>query len=238
MCDPLTLTAAALQAGSSIANGMAEREAANARSAALSAERTRQSGMEAQQRALADGSQQSMQDFGGQQQERAADLTQFFQQPVASDANAEAGMIAPEGSSSITVREMNKQSADATDRTNQRGTDLARMRSFGDLMGDRMRGVQRNSGAIDQLTGFRGGSTDALAFELDAAAQKGAGKRALGDLLGGAGAVLGGYAGMAGAGNPVVTRGMDRLGLGGDPLAAALRGAGQPAMNVRRGLLG
>ena len=60
----------------------------------------------------------------------------------------------------------------------------------------------------------------------------------LGDILGGAGAVLGGYGAMAGASNPVVTRGLDRMGLGGDPLAAALRGAGQPATNVRRGLLG
>lgn len=238
MCDPLTLTAFALQAGSSVANGMAEREAANARAAALSAERTRQGGMEAQQRALADQSQQSMQDFGGQQEERAADLTQFFQQPIASDANAEAGMVAPEGSSSITVREMDKQSADATGRTNKRGADLARLRSFGDLMGDKMRGVGRNSGEIDQLTGFRGGSTDAMAFELDAASQKGAGKRAFGDLLGGAGAIMGGYAGMAGAANPTVTGMMDRFGLGGDPLAAALRGAGVPASNVRRGLLG
>lgn len=230
MCDPITLTAVALQAGSSIANGMAERDAAKARSSALAAERTRQGGLEARQRALSDQSQQEMEGFTGDQQERTAGLEQYFQEPVASDANAEAGMVAPGGTSSITVREMNKQSGAATDRTNQSAADLARMRSFGDLMGDRMRGIQRNSGAIDQLTGFRGGSTDALAFELDAASQKGAGKRMIGDLLGGAGSIMGGIGGMRGAPNQSLSTFM-----GTDNLSQALRGAGAP---VRRGLLG
>lgn len=235
---PIPLIALALSAGSSIANGAAQREAAAARQQALNAERTRQRGMEQQQQALASESQQQLGDFTQDQEQRFADLAQYFQQPVASDANAAAGMVAPEGTSSIAVRELAKQSGETKARTDQIGSDLARVRSFGDLMGEKMRGVQRNSGAIDQLSGFRGGSTDALAFELDAASQQGAGKRMLGDLLGGAGAILGGYGAMAGAGNPVVTNALDRPGLGGDPLAAALRGAGQPAMNVRRGLLG
>ena len=238
MFDPISLIALARTAGSSVANGAAQRQAAAARQSALNAERTRQQGLEQQQQALASESQQQLGDFTQDQEQRFADLAQYFQQPIASDANAAAGMIAPEGTSSIAVREMNKQSGETKARTDQQGADLARFRSFGDLMGDKMRGVQRNSGAIDQLTGFRGGSTDALAFELDAASQQGAGKRMLGDILGGAGAVLGGYGAMAGASNPVVTRGLDRMGLGGDPLAAALRGAGQPATNVRRGLLG
>lgn len=233
MCDPLSLTALGLSVGGSVMNGMAENQAAKARSAVLDAERTRQRGLESRQSALSDQSQQQMADFTGDQAQRTADLTSYFQEPVAGDANAESGTVAPEGTSSITVREMGKQSQAATDKTNQSAAALAGVRAFGDLLGDKMRGVQRNSSSIDQLTGFRRGSTDALAYELDAAAQKGAGKRFLGDILGGAGSVLGGYGAMAGASNPVVT-GM--LGGGTDNLAAALRSAGAPARNARTGI--
>lgn len=237
MCDPMTLTGLALSAGSSVMNNMAANDAAKARSSALNAERLRQRGMEQKQTALADESQGQLQNFGEDQGQRVSDLAGYFKEPIASDANAEAGMIAPEGTSSITVREMANQSGKATDKANASAENLASLRSFGDLLGDKMRGVQRNSGAIDQMTGMRRGSTDALSFELDAAAQKGAGKRMFADLLGGAGSLVGGYSAMAGAGNPVVTNAMGRLG-GGDRLADALRRAGAPATNVRSGLLG
>lgn len=212
MCNPFMIAGLALTAGGSIATGVAENNAAKARASALEAERTRQRGFESRQAALADQSQQSMQDFTGDQAQRTADLTAYYQEPVASDANAESGMIAPEGTSSITTRELARQSGAATDRANDNAANLAGLRSFGSLMGDRMRGMQRNSSQIDQLTGFRRGSTDALTPELDAAAQSGAGLRLLGDVLRGAGSITSGYGSLAGAGNPVVTNALGRLG--------------------------
>lgn len=239
MCDPLTLTGLALTAGSTVANNMAANEAAKARSSVLDAERTRQMALERRQTGLSDQSLAEMDNFTEDQQTRTSDLTDYFQAPTAGDANEDAGLVAPEGTSSIAVREMDRQSGAARDRTNQNAANLASMRSFGDLLGERMQGIKRNSSVIDQLTGFRRGSSDAMAFEMDAATQKGSGKRLLGDVLGGLGSLVGGYGAMTGAGNPVVTNTMDRFLPGGDRLAAGLRGAGLNGVrSVRGGFLG
>lgn len=239
MCDPLTLTSLALTAGGAVANNMAANEAAKARSSVLQAERERQQSMERRQTGLSDQSLGEMENFTEDQQGRVSDLTDYFLAPTAGDANEDAGMVAPEGTSSITTREMQRQGDAARGRSNQNAANIATMRSFGDLMGDRMRSIGRNSSAIDQLTGFRRGSSDAMAFEMDAASQRGAGKRLLGDVLGGLGSVVGGYGAMTGAGNPVVTNMMDRYLPGGDRLAAGLRGAGlNGVQSVRGGLLG
>lgn len=239
--DPITiaLLSAALTAGSTIANNSAANEAAKARSAALDAERMRQQSMERRQTDLSQQGQEQMGEFTNDQDDRMTQLAEYFQAPTAGDANETAALASPEGTSSITVREMQKQSGEATGRANENAQNLASMRSFGDLLGDRMRGIGRASGEIDQLTNFRRGSTDANAFELDAAMQQGAGKRMLGDVLGGLGAVTGSYASMTGAGNPVVTNMMDKWMPGGDRLAASLRGAGaRNVSSVRGGLLG
>lgn len=235
---PLTLLSLALTAGGALANGAADNRAAKARSAALDAERIRQQGFEKRQTALAQQGQDQMAEFTPDQEERRLELADYYAAPVDTDANVTAGMVAPEGTSSITVREMANQSAQAGQRADQNAQSLAAMRSFGDLLGDRMRGIGRNSAMIDQLTGFRRGSMDANTFEVDAAMQKGAGMRTLGDILGGLGSVTGGYASMAGAGNPVVTNMLDKWAPGGDRLAAALRGGGLNGVVSQRGLLG
>lgn len=235
---PLTLLSLALTAGGAVANNAAANQAAKARSAALDAERTRQQGYEKRQQALAKQGQDEMAEFTPDQEERRLELADYYAEPVTSDANVTAGMVAPEGTSSITVREMANQSANASQRANENAQNLASMRSFGDLLGDRMRGISQNSGQIDQLTGFRRGSQDANALEVDAAMQQGAGKRMLGDILGGLGAVTGGYASMTGASNPVVTNTLDKWAPGGDRLAAALRGSGLNGVVSQRGLLG
>lgn len=238
--DPFTLflLSTALTAGGTVAQNSAMNDASRARSAALDAERTRQQGMERQQQNLAQQGQDKMADFTQDQDQRKIDLTQFYEAPVAGDANVTAGMVAPEGTSSITTRELGRQSGQASARAGQNAAALASMRSFGDLLGDNMRGIGRASSEIDQLTGFRRGSTDANAFELDAAMQKGGSKRLLGDVLKGAGAVVGGFGNMVGAGNPVITQGLDKWLPGGDRLAAGLRGAGLQNVNsVRTGYL-
>lgn len=202
MCEPITLIGLGLSAAGSIANGMAANDAAKARASALQAERYRQQGLQDQQTALAQQSQEGFQNMPEQIDARTQELTDYFMAPIGDDPNATAGMVAPEGTSSITVREMDRQSGAAKGRTDAQAASLAKMRSFGDLLGDKMRGVSRNSSAIDQLTGFRRGSTDAMAPELEAAAMAGAGKNTLGDILGGMGSIATGYGNMVGASDP------------------------------------
>ena len=233
MCDPISLAGLALSVGSAVANNAAANEAAAARSSALAAERWRQQGLESQQKKFSDESLEGLSDFSEDQGARAQTLADLYRGPTqTTEANADAGTVAPEGAASITVREMAKQAGAAKGRTDANAQRLANTRAFGDLLGQQMTGIQRNSSNIDQLTGFRRGSSDALTFELDSAAQQGAGKRFLGDLLGGAGALVGGYAAQAGAGNPIITNAIGRI--GGDPLTRSLRGAGVPARNPSR----
>lgn len=201
----------ALTVGSTLAQSAAASQAASARSSALQAERTRQKALEQKQSALSSENQQDFATFQGDQDQRTADLTSYYQEPVAADANAEAGTVAPQGTSSITTRELAKQSEKATDKTNQQAASLAALRSFGDLMGDKMRGVQRNSSEIDQLTGFRKGSSDALASELDAASQKGAGMSLLGDVLGGLGSIATNYGALKSASGQGLTKAIGGL---------------------------
>lgn len=236
---PLWALSLALTAGGSVAHGLAEREAAKARSAALEAERIRQQAFEQRQTAISQQSQGEMEQFQPDMDERQDQLVDMFTVPTAdAEANEDSGMVAPEGASSITVREMANQAGRVDERAAENAQNMASMRAFGDLLGDRMRGIGRGSAEIDQLTGFRRGSQDASAFEVDAAMQQGAGKRLLGDILKGGGAVLGGFSNMSGAANPVVTNMADRFLPGGDRLAAALRGAGVPGVQSFRGRLG
>jgi len=75
---------------------------------------------------------------------------------------------------------------------------LARLRSFGDVLGSIGRLNARDAGVLQQISGFKMGSNNALPYELDAAQQQGSGLRLLGDVLGGAGQIAVG-AGLQGA---------------------------------------
>lgn len=195
----------ALSGAGTIAQSMALNDAAKARSSALQAERIRQSGHSQQQQAAATASADSMKDFTGDQARSAEELAGYFRDPVAGDANAAAGMIAPEGTSDITVREMANQSAKAKTRTNAQADSLGKLRAFDNTMGSKNRLFKNNASVIDQANSFRRGSQDALAYELEAAAQRGAGKKFLGDLLSGAGSIATSYGAFNAAPNQTLT---------------------------------
>lgn len=229
MCDPVTIAGIALTAGSTVANSMAAGKAQSARNDALAAERIRQRGYDRETSALNTQSQDRYQDFGGKQDERAAELGGYFagqniaQGSANEAANAEmAASTMPASSSNLVVAEENKQRQQASDFTDAQGMALGNLRAFGDLMGETSRGQARDASLIGQIGGFKRGSSGVLPYELEAASQQGSGLKTFGDLLGLAGGVTtaaglgGGASKLSGLFDPtVVASGSGYLPVGG-----------------------
>lgn len=220
MCDPLTLAGLALTAGSTVANTVAQNRVASARNDALAAERIRQGGLDREAEALNAQSQDRYQNFEGQQEQKAAKLSDYFKSQDVPEPSAEAAL--PVSASNLTVQEENKQRGKAQDFTNRTGEALGNLRSFGDLMGGLGRMQARDAAQIGQIGGFKQGSSAVLPYELEAANEKGAGLRLFGDVMGG----LGGVSTMAGL------SGAMPFGLGGDALSRNLVKAGVPGVRA------
>ncbi|AAL44650.1 hypothetical protein EN41_19925 [Agrobacterium tumefaciens] len=60
---------------------------------------------------------------------------------------------------------------------------LGRLRAFGDVLGENSRLQARDASQIGQIGGFKRGSSNVMAYELDAANQKGNGLKLFGDAL-------------------------------------------------------
>lgn len=188
MCDPLTIAGIALTAGSTVANTMAANKVQNARDDAMAAERIRQQGLDQEAAALNTQSQDRYKDFGGQQEDKATQLGDYFaqQQIEAGNANAEntAAMIMPQSGSNIVVQEEAKQRGKARDFANKNAAALGNLRSFGDLIGSIGRDQARDATQIGVIGGFKRGSSGVLPYELEAANSAGNGLKMFGDILG------------------------------------------------------
>lgn len=196
MCDPLTIAGLALTAGSTVANTMANNQAAKARNSALTAERIRQGGLDREAEALNLQSQGLYENAGEKQDAKRQELGEYLTaqqtpEPAASEA------LPTAASSNITVQEENKQRGKARESTNQNAANLANLRSFGEYLAGAGRLQARDASQIGQIGGFKQGSSGTLNYELDAASQKGAGLRTLGDIMGGVGGIATG-AGLSG----------------------------------------
>jgi hypothetical protein len=203
MCDPLTIAGAALSVGSAVANSSAASKVARARDGVLRSERARQQAYDAEAQTINTRSQDRFQGFGGQQDQRAQALGDYFAgqqsgQPGIGEANT--GATAPQSSSAITVQEEGAQRDRAREFTDRQGRALGGLRAFGDLLGGISREQARDAGLVGQIGGFKRGSSAVVPLELEAAGQAGQKMRMLGDLLGGAGQLAVG-AGLRGA-NP------------------------------------
>ena len=185
----MTLAGVALSGASIAANSFASSKAQKAQAQAMAAEQDRQRGLEAEAAALNTQSQDRFQDFGGQQEEKAPSLADYFQSaPIdAGDANASSAL--PRSTSNITIAEEGKQRSDARDFTNTQGAALGQVRSFGDLLGGISREQARDAGQIGQIGGFMRGSASMLPYEMEAAGQAGNGLKMFGDVLGGLGSI-------------------------------------------------
>ncbi|MFI5411584.1 hypothetical protein [Kaistia sp. UC242_56] len=188
ICDPLTIAGIALTAGSTVANSVAQGQVARARNDALAAERIRQNGYDRETDALNTQSQDRYQNFSEQQDQRGQELGDYFagQQIEGANANTAAAQeqsVAPT-SSNITMREEQKQRANATAFTDEQGRRLGDLRSFGDLLGGIGREQARDASQIGQIGSFKRGSSAVLPYELEAANSAGGGAKMFGDLLG------------------------------------------------------
>lgn len=188
ICDPLTIAGVALTAGSTVANSMAASKVARARDDAMAAERIRQNGLDQEAQALNAQSQDRYQDFSGKEEKAATKLADYFTGQQVAEPSAEAAL--PTSASNVVVAEEQKQRAKARDFTDKTGTALGRLRAFGDVLGENSRLQARDASQIGQIGGFKRGSSNVMAYELDAANQKGNGLKLFGDVLGMGGGLL------------------------------------------------
>lgn len=197
MCDPISIASATLAVGSTVANQMAASEVEQARNDALAAERLRQGKLDQEADAINLQSQDRYRDFEGQQEERTQQLGDFLKSQTAEEPAR--GIAMPESQSAITVQEEGRQRDVARAFTDQSAENLARLRSFGDLLGGIGRQQSRDAGLVSQLGNFKQGSQGVVPLEMQAAQSAGGGWRLLGDVLG-SGAKAGMMAGAAGKG--------------------------------------
>ncbi|CDZ55108.1 Hypothetical protein NGAL_HAMBI2427_60080 [Neorhizobium galegae bv. orientalis] len=187
MCDPMTIAGIALSAGSTIANYSAQSKIQSARNDAMAAERIRQNGLDQEAQALNTKSQDSYQDFGAKEEQKAANLAEYFTGQQVAEPSQEAAL--PTAANNLVIREEAKQRGKAKAFTDRTGSALGELRAFGDLLGDNSRLQARDATQIGQIGGFKRGSSNVLGYELDAANQAGGGMKMFGDILGGLGSV-------------------------------------------------
>ena len=188
MCDPLTIAGAALSVGSAAANHVANTKVRRAREDVTAAERIRQRGLDAEADLINRKSQDRYEDFEPQREERSEELGDFIAQTQRSDALAPSNVL-PSSQSSVITQEGSRQRERAQDFTDNQARMLGDLRSFGDLLSDIGRLQARDASSVGQIGGFKVGSSNVAALELDAANRAGGGLRLLGDVLGGIGNV-------------------------------------------------
>lgn len=211
MCDPISIAGAVLTAGSVVANNRAAGSVERARNDALAAERIRQGGLNQEADAINARSRERYEGFQDREAQTQQDLAAFLRQRAEPPEGA-AQQVMPQSSSNITVSEEGRQRDRAQAFTDQSAENLARLRSFGDLLGGIGRDQSRDAGQVAQIGGFKQGwSSGVLPLEMAAANQRGGRTRMLADVLGG----LGSVATTAGAGGA-----WDGLGIGGGASAA------------------
>ncbi len=185
-------------------NSMAGRKADKAREGVMSAERARQAALDAEADALNKGSRERYVGFEGQQDARAASLSDMYRQP----AGTNAGM--PPMGSDLVAREVEGRLDSAKAFGDQQAGALGNLRSFGDLLGGISRSQARDASLVGQIGGFKRGSASITPYELEEAGHAGDKLKFWADVSAGAGKIgimnglSGGVAaGAAGAGAPM-----------------------------------
>ena len=188
MCEPVsaTILSAALLAGGTGANYMANKKTESARASTMAAERARQEGYKAEAAATNARAQDRYTGYGEKQDARASELAQMFQGSANPTPTSD---VAPAPANNVVAAESVKQRGKARDFTDRQGAALGELRAFGDLMGTIGRGQARDAGTIGQIGGFMRGSSGVLPYELEAAKSAGSGMKTLGDILGGLGSI-------------------------------------------------
>lgn len=184
MCDPLTIAGAAMTGGSLLANMQANSAVAKKRDAAMAAETERQRGYNQQAAAINDTSQGRYKDFSANQGKKSENLGDYFaaqSKALPTDAPTEA---VPTNSNVLVQNERAKQLDKAAAFGAQQNEALAKMRSFGDLLGGISREQATDAANLGTLGSFMRGSNAVLPLELEAANNAGNGWKTAGTVLG------------------------------------------------------
>lgn len=211
MCDPLVISGIALSVGSTVANYAASSAVESARNEAIAVERQLQKQFDKETFGINDSAQTRYTGFEGNMANKQQQIGDYLASQTVAEPGADAAL--PSSSSNIAVREEAKQRGKARQETDANAENLARLRSFGDLLGEFGRSDARDAGSIAQIGGFKVGSSNILPFELEEAQRAGDGMKLLGDILGLGGTVATG-AGLSGAtpfGTNIATSGGTRL---------------------------
>ncbi|HRP25391.1 hypothetical protein [Thauera sp.] len=181
---PLLPLALALTAGGIGANYMGAKAADRAQADAMAAERIRQGRFDQEADATNARSQNRYENIEEQRGDKADELADMF----LADAGA-APQVLDTPTNTITVSRTDDEKAKRREYTDQQGRARAELLSLGDLFGDIGVGQARDMTQLSGIGGMRRGSQGVLPLELDAAAQKGAGWRLAGDVMGGLGSI-------------------------------------------------
>jgi len=188
MCTPILIASAALAVGSAVANTIASNSQASARNDVLAAERIRQTGYNAETAALNNQSRDRYVNFVPQQDATAARLGDVLATRV-NDPNSSAASVLPSSTSAVVNQDTARQEGAAQTYVDQQAGALAKMRSFGDLLGEISTKQGRDAAQIGQIGGFKQASNGLVPLELDNSQHAGDGWHLLGDILGGLGSV-------------------------------------------------
>lgn len=182
MCDPATIAGIALSVGSTVAHQAAAGQVERARNDAIGVERQIQKQFDNQTFDLNDTAQDRYTTFGADMGAKEQQLGDYLAQQTLAEPTGNAAL--PSSTSNIAVREEASQRADARQRTDENAANLARLRSFGDLLGEFGRSDARDAGSIAQIGGFKMGSSNILPYELEHAQSAGDGMSMFGNILG------------------------------------------------------
>lgn len=201
ICDPISVGAGVLTLGSMAANSIASDQVASARSGVLSSEAQRQRGFDQETNAFNTSSTNGYDNTQGKMGQRAMQVADFYKSqngglPVSGPTTG----VIPASSSNIVNTEGKTQQAKVSAFNDQQNGALAKLRSFGDILGGADRNTALNTANVGTINSFKRGDAALVPMQLEEANNAGNGTKLFGDILGGLGKV-GMFAGL-GPNNP------------------------------------
>lgn len=201
MCDPISIGIALTVAGG-ISNSLGNRAAARAQERANNAERARQIAMTAEQQGYLDNTLERTRETAAPEGQEAATRAREEVLTGATMPAAEQGSYLPGASTAPAVIGQAAESARGESRADSMAfaRALAKLGGAGDSLFSLGIASGRNADKIGQTGSFKRGSAGVLDSELQAAAQKGATLRGLGQLAMSVGSSVAGAGAFGGAG--------------------------------------
>ncbi|ACK52016.1 conserved hypothetical protein [Methylocella silvestris BL2] len=187
MCDPITIAGIALGGAGAAANAIGAGKVADATARTLAANLARQQELDAQASKLNDHSLGLYGDFAGQTEAKSKSLGDYFGQAVQPVATSGAN-VAPGGSANTQAAESAARGA-AQKFSNQQAAAGAKVRAFGDVLGNDALLQGRDASQLGQLADFKRGDTGVMGLQLNQDTHAGDGWDLAGSIASGLGNV-------------------------------------------------